>query len=50
LSKNLNRTQNQIGRGGVYGATAAIFLQGNPISRKKIVSLQILRPEAVGFK
>jgi len=35
LSKNLNRTINEIGRGGVYGAAAAIFMEGNPISRKK---------------
>jgi len=35
LSKNLNRTGNEIGRGGMYGATAAVFRKGNPISRKK---------------
>ncbi|MBQ2990321.1 MAG: hypothetical protein IJD60_03405, partial [Clostridia bacterium] len=35
LPKNLHRTDNQIGRGGVYGATASILMEGNPISRKK---------------
>jgi len=49
LSKNLNRTANKIGRGGVYGATAAIFMEGNPISRKKIVSLHFsVVPEGRG--
>ena len=35
LSLDSNRTENEIGRGGVYGATATIFREGNPISRKK---------------
>ena len=35
LSKNIARMRNEIGRGGVYGATATIFMEGNPISRKK---------------
>jgi len=35
LSKNANRTRNEIGRGGVYGATAAILLKGNSISWKQ---------------
>ena len=35
LSLDSNRTENEIGRGGVYGATAAIFREGNLISRKK---------------
>jgi len=50
LSKNFDRAENEIGRGGVHGATAAIFLPGNPISRRKIVSFRISRPETVGFK
>jgi len=35
LSNNLNGTENEIGRGGVYGAAEAIFLEENPIFRKK---------------
>jgi len=31
LSKSFERMQNEIGRGGVYGATAAIFPEENPI-------------------
>ncbi|MBR5287810.1 MAG: hypothetical protein IKU34_04360 [Clostridia bacterium] len=35
MSKKLHRATKAIGRGGMYGATAAIFPEGNPISRKK---------------
>ena len=35
LLKSRNTTANDIGRGGVYGATASIFREGNLISRKK---------------
>jgi hypothetical protein len=33
--ERLRQYENEIGRGGVYGATAAIFRKGNLISRKK---------------
>jgi len=35
LSKNFGRTENEIGRDGVYVAPAAIFLAENPIFQKK---------------
>lgn len=41
LSLDSNRTENEIGRGGVYGATAAIFLEGIPFPGRKIVSLHV---------
>ena len=35
LSKKLLKAKNAIGRSGVYGAPAMIFMEGNPISPKE---------------
>jgi len=50
LIKKLDRVPISIGRGGVYGATAAIFMEEIPFPGRKIVSLRISQPETVGFK
>ena len=44
MSNKAAENSHKIGRGGVNGASGAIFVKGNPVSRRKTAAFQISLP------